>query len=407
MLKKISSFVGVTIFERLASFFITAFCVQKLSKEEYALFGLVLLTLSLFSSFIDAGHNGWLRTVYLKAQANYRRAFFNAFRASTVLFLFSCLFLILVVSEYLNLANRQILLGLIWLMMFYADQLIAAVLITRQDIKNYRNFRFITVCFGFFCFFFIQYLLPTSDLLTVRLLGLILSALIAVSIYRKVFLFDIDGGSKHLPIITFKEQLKFVLPLLIGGFAVNSVLILDRWIIEISGNTLLLAEILVVFTLIMPVSLIADVLGKQLMPRFMLYLKEGKTKKLAREQMIIITFIFMISLGISLLGYPIIGIYAGHKYQTESVQFLVWGLAFYPLLKIVYQFQGRVFMFYEKTVYLMTIPLSAGVVYLAILYQMKENLDFAIYIKLFMLFAISTSILTFVARLIFLRKVVK
>lgn len=407
MLKNLTSFLGVTIFERLASFLITAYCIRQLTKEDYAMFGLVLVTISLFSMFIDAGHNGWLRTVYLKAHSNYRRALYNAVKTSAALFLMSGLALIFLLSDYLGLADGQITLVLAWLGLCYADQLIASVLITRQDAKNYRNFRFITVGVGFFGFFFIQYLLPTFDLLSVRLLGLAISACVGIFLYRSVFLLDIDGGSEHLSTISIADQFKFVGPLLISGFAANAILNLDRWILEISGNTILLAELFVVFTLISPMSLIGDVIGKQFIARFTLYMKEGETKKLVREQMIVTTFMLIISVGVAIFGYSIVGLYAGQRYQTEAVQYLVSGLAFYPLLKIIYQFQGRWFMFYEKTIYLMVIPLLVGMTYLSALYQIQESLDYKLYVKLFIASTFLTSFLILLTRLFFLNKEAK
>ena len=250
MLKSLSSFLGVAIFERIASFVITAYCIRQLTKEDFATFGLVLVTISLFSMFIDAGHNGWLRTVYLKAHSNYRRALSNAVTASAALFLLSSIFFIFFLSGYLRLTNGQVALVVVWLAFYYADQLIASILITRQDALSYRDFRLIAVGVSFFCFFFIQYFLPAFDLLSVRLLGLAIGASVGVFLYRSVFLLDISGGSKHLSTIAPIDQFKFVFPLLISGFSANAILNLDRWIIEISGNTVLLAELLVVFTLI-------------------------------------------------------------------------------------------------------------------------------------------------------------
>ena len=407
MLKNVFSFLGVTIFERLASFVITAYCIRQLTKEDYATFGLALVTISLFSMFIDAGQNGWLRTVYLKAHSNYRRALSNAVTASAVLFLISSIFFIFFLSGYLRLTNGQVALVLVCLVFYYADQLIASILITRQDALSYRDFRLIAVGVGFFCFFFIQYFLPAFDLLSVRLLGLAIGASVGVFLYRSVFLLDISGGSKHLSTIAPIDHFKFVFPLLISGFSVNAILNLDRWIIEISGNTVLLAEILVVFTLISPLGLIGDVVGKQFTARFTLYMKEGKTRKLAREQMLVTTLLLIISVGVAIFGYSVIGLYAGQEYQTESVQYLVWGLAFYPILKIIYQFQLRSFMFHEKTIYLMVFPMLVGITYLTVLYQMQENLDYELYVKLFIGSSIMTSVLTFLSRLFLLNSKVQ
>lgn len=407
MLKSLSSFLGVTIFERSASFLIIAYCIRQLTQEDFALFGLVLLTITLFSMFIDAGQNGWLRNIYLKAHANYRRAFYNAVKTSAALFLASGLVLMFVLSDYLSLTNGQTVLVLAWLGLCYADQLIASILITRRDVKSYRNFRFIIVGVGFLFFFLIQYLMPTVDLLSARLLALAVGACIGIFLYRSMLLLDIDGGSQHLSIIAPVDQFKFVFPLLISGFATNSILMLDRWIIKISGNTVLLAELLVVFTLISPIALIGDVIGKQFTPRFTLYMKDGETKKLAREQMMITTFMFIISVGVAIFGYAVIGLYAGQKYHTESVQYLVWALAFYPVLKIISQFQGRSFIFYEKTIYLMVITVFVGVLYLTLLYQMHEALDYELYIKLFIASTFLTSFLTLLSRMFFLNKEAK
>ena len=87
-MKDISAFLFSSIVEKVLSFFITLYCIRILSKDEYATFGIIFVSIGFVGMVLDMGHNGWLRSVFIKETNNFRLALKDTISTGLVLFIF-------------------------------------------------------------------------------------------------------------------------------------------------------------------------------------------------------------------------------------------------------------------------------------------------------------------------------
>jgi O-antigen/teichoic acid export membrane protein len=382
-MKDISAFLFSSIVEKVLSFLITLYCIRILSKEDYATFGIIFVSIGFIGMVLDMGHNGWLRSVFIKETNNFRFALKDTITTGFVLFIFFFTPLLYNFGYLLDLKLEHYFLIFIFVICNYFESLICGLFVTMQRAVTFFKFKILSCTINFILFFFLINFTSNLGPLSVRLIASLVGFFITLLVIKNIFNVDEIKARESYPLVGFEKRIKITFPIFIHGVAINGVLFFDRWIIDISENKHLLAEILVVFSIIGPVSMIGDVLGQKYISTFMLYMKNKQFDKLLKESLKLYATVLLICFIFYTFGFYILVYLTGIKYDTKEVMILLSWLSFYPFFKLFYQFQVRKFVFYEKVFRMAIITLFVTIGYLCLLIYYSKIMSADIYGPLF------------------------
>lgn len=370
MLKRIGWFSLAALVEKIVGLIIVAVLVRELPKADYANYGLLLLSIALFAQVLDFGQNSWIRLVYARSMLAMpdalRRSLWLVLKVSPI-----SIFGILYAYNLYGDAYYSILF-LIGLLSVFAGNLTSGLLVTSKLAKDYFKISFIKSSADISGFFALYYLVG-FDLVTSR----VISIWIASSVGGILALFALRLLPKARIHIadSVPDPVSYGFPLLLTGLSVTGVAFAERNILDLYASGELVADLFVALTLISPILVLNDLIGKAYTTEFFQKMDARENSWIAKNQRAAI-YTNLAMCGIFSLTLPQIAVlYSGEKYDTESFRVLVQVLCFYPFFKLLYQFFGRYYLYFELQKLLSLVTVFVACTYLILLFYIASDIS--------------------------------
>ena len=370
MLKRIGWFSLATLVEKIVGLIIVAVLVRELPKADYANYGLLLLSIALFAQVLDFGQNSWIRLVYARSMLAMpdalRRSLWLVLKVSPI-----SIFGILYAYNIYGDAYYSILF-LIGLISVFASNLTSGLLVTGKLAKDYFKISFIKSSADISSFFSLYYLVGL-DLVTSR----VISIWIASSVGGILTPFALRLlPNARIPISdSVPDPVSYGFPLLLTGLSVTGVAFAERNILDLYASQELVADLFVALTLVSPLLVLNDLIGKAYTTEFFQRMDAREDSWIAKNQKTAI-YTNLAMCGIFSLTLPQIAVlYAGEKYDTESFRVLVRVLCFYPFFKLLYQFFGRYYLYFELQKLLSLVTVFVACAYLIFLFFIASDIS--------------------------------
>lgn len=388
LIRNASAYSVVSLVEKMAPLLINAYCIRVMSQADFAALALSIFLIPTMRILVEFGQDSLLRVRINSKKTD------DHFDISFVLkpWIFGSILVFIVAGSmsYLGLLPFDGGQYFIWLIaaifMHHCLGFLKGFYISTQNPSAYAQAALVFVIFDLLYFFVLNALdFRVIDCRLASYLGALLTATaISYLSYFKI----LSSRAKfifHAKNIV-SSDLKYGLFLVIHSFVMAYVFYLDRHILLSQDQSRLVAEITIALTLVAPLLLISDSIGKSYMPWFLQMMSNGKQRSVNKTAVQLSAGLLVVTLFYSIAIVPLGELYAGNEYKTDSFSGLLVTLSFYPLIKFFYQMFARYLLFREMTWVFPVATSLAGLSYLLAISYMSSMMTWILFSSCFLMF---------------------
>ena len=383
ILKEGFIYTGTSVIQKTIPFLLMPFLTRILSTEEYGVVAIFVVAVSVYSLFIGASLNGFVRVIYHKSTT---KEFIEYIGNSLIFFI--ALSLVAYTTTWLFESSLSQLFGLeksyLYLALFVAFSkfMFDMRLVIFQTMRQAFNFAKL------------QLTLPIIEMLLVillvfylykgaegRILSIAISSLVVgiISTYlmHKAKLLCINFNLNY-----FKRIARYIYPLLPHSIALTAFFTVDKLILSSNIGLSIVGEFAVALSLALPIWMLTESINTAFMPWSFEKFSKGKLDIVVGASYLLLIGLFIIGVLYSILLFFTFDLIVGEAFKNVlyPALILIWAgwfkLAYYCVIKGLF--------FSEKTNYLPLISILSGSVYLGLIYFNINSLtliDLSIYMN--------------------------
>ena len=383
ILKEGTIYTGTSLIQKIIPFLLMPFLTRILSTEEYGVVAIFVVAVSVYSLFIGASLNGFVRVIYHKSTTKE----FIEYIGNSLIFFIALSLVAYTVTWFFESSLSQ-LFGLeknyLYLALFVAFSkfMFNMRLVIFQTMRQAFNFAKL------------QLTLPIIEMLLVillvfylykgaegRILSVAISSLIVgiVSTYlmHKAKLLCINFNLNY-----FKRIARYIFPLLPHSIALTAFFTVDKLILSSNIGLSIVGEFSVALSLALPIWMLTESINTAFMPWSFEKFSKGKLDIVVGASYLLLIGLFIIGILYSILLFFTFDLIVGEAFKNVlyPALILIWAgwfkLAYYCVIKGLF--------FSEKTNYLPLISILSGSVYLGLIYFNINSLtliDLSIYMN--------------------------
>jgi len=373
ILKEGSIYIGTSVIQKTIPFLLMPFLTRILSTEEYGIVAIFVVAASIYSLFIGASLNGFVRVIYHKSTAKE----FSDYVSNALIF-FIVLSLIAYTTTWVFESSLSQLFGLeksyLYLALFVAFSkfMFDMRLVIFQTMRQAFNFAKL------------QLTLPIIEMLLVillvfylykgaegRVLSIVISSVVVgiVSMYlmHKAKLLRISFNLNY-----FKRIARYIFPLLPHSIAVTAFFTVDKLILSSNVGLSIVGELAVALSLALPIWILAESINTAFMPWAFEKFSEGKLDMVVGASYLLLIGLFIVGILYSALLFFIFDLIVGETFKNVLYPALI--LIWAGWIKLAYYLFAKAIVYSEDMNYLPIISISSGCVYLGLIYTNIENI---------------------------------
>jgi len=379
---EVSKFIAASVMERLSGLIITFIAVRLTTKAEFAEYGLVILGIQVLRSVIDFGQDTRLRVDLAKDKGNLSQKIISAFFISLIVFAVSIIFYLFLSNFYtINSFAKYGLLIVATVFFFQQFSFARNILISLKNINFYVYLTMAYIALDLIIFNALIFIFE-ADAIVARIFAMFLAcSLISAHLFMKFF--NLESFKK----ISFKaDDIFFGGKMMIYSIALFGTFLAERFFLFEYNNPVFVAEIFFSLTIISPCVMIVDAVNKRYAPIFYEQINSGEHRLATVKVQQLSLIIFLICIFFSIFA-PFFGILiGGEKYDTQSFRTLASLLAFFPLIKILSQFNGRYLVINKRSGVLAFNLWISGLFFLGMIFYFNEQISPSLYSLLHLAF---------------------
>ena len=366
-------YTSTSVIQKSIPFLLMPFLTRVFSTEEYGLVAIFISTVSIYSLFIGASLNGFVRVIYHKTSIKKFRAYVGnalAFLAVMILIAFMITWIFdSSLSQLIGIKSNYLYLALFVAFLKFMIDIRLVIFQTMRQAFNYAK---------------LQLTLPIIELLIVILLvfhlhkgaeGRILSITIS-SLIVAIISFYLMHRAKLLYINfnlnCFKRIGKFILPLLPHSIALTSIITLDKFILSSNIGLSIVGEFSVALSLASPILILAESINKAFMPWSFERFSKGNLDIVVGASYLLLIGLFIVGIIYSIFLFFAFDLIVGEIFKDAlyPALILIWAGWF----KLAYFLTAKSLVYSEKMNYLPLISVISGCIYLGLIYTNIENI---------------------------------
>jgi len=385
ILKEGGIYTSSSLLEKSIPFLLMPFLTRVLSIDQYGLIAIFISTVSIYSLFLGANLNGFVRVVYHKTSLKTFRIYVgNSLAIISIMTLITLLITWIFqtnISEFIKIKSNYLYLAIfVAFLKFFIDMR----LIIFQTMRQAFNYAKLQLCYPIIELFFVMFLVfYLHEGAVGRIFSITISTLIAASISAYLLY-----GSKLLNIFFnikyIKRIAKFILPLLPHSIALTAITTFDKFILSSYVGLSLVGELAVALTLAYPLWVLAESINKAFMPWSFQNFRKGRVDEVVGASYLLLIGFFVIGIFYSIFLFFTFDILVDDKFKhvLHPALVLLWSGWF----KLAYYLFAKGLVYSEKMNLLPLISISSGCIYFGLIFINIENItlvSMSLYINIF------------------------
>ncbi len=373
ILKEGSIYVGASVIQKIIPFLLMPFLTRILSTEEYGMVAIFLVTVSVYSLFVGASLNGFVRVIYHKSTTTE----FIEYIGNSLIF-FIALSLVAYTTTWLFESSLSQLFGLeksyLYLALFVAFSkfMFDMRLVIFQTMRQAFNFAKLQLALPIIevllVIFLVFYLYKGAE---GRILSMVISSIIVgiVSTYlmHKAKLLCINFNLNY-----FKRIARYIFPLLPHSIALTAFFTVDKLILSSNIGMSIVGEFAVALSLAMPIWMFTESINTAFMPWSFEKFSEGKLDVVVGASYLLLIGLFIVGILYSVLLFFTFDLIVGEAFKNVLYPALI--LIWAGWIKLAYYLFSKAIVYSEDMNYFPIISICSGCVYLGLIYTNIENI---------------------------------
>jgi O-antigen/teichoic acid export membrane protein len=373
ILKEGGIYTASALLEKSIPFLLMPFLTRVLSTEQYGIIAIFISTVTVYSLFVGAGLNGFVRVVYHKTSIKKFRIYVAnslALLCIMTLIAFSITLLFEIkISEIIKINSNYLYLALFVAFMKFFIEMRLIIFQTMRQAFNYAK---------------LQLTLPIIELLIVillvfylhkgaegRIFSITLSSLI-VCFFSCYLLYKSRLLNIFFNLIYIKRITKFIFPILPHSIALTVFTTFDKFILSSNISLRIVGEISVALTLALPMWMLAESINKAFMPWSFEKFTKGRLEEVVGASYLLLFGLFVIGILYSIFLFFTFEIIIDEKFKDVLQPALI--LLWVGWLKLAYYLCAKGLVYSEKMNLLPLISISSGCVYFGLIFMNIENI---------------------------------
>ena len=383
ILKEGFVYLSASVIQKAIPFLLLPFLTRVLSTEEYGVVAIFMVTASIYSLFIGASLNGFLRVIYHKSSS----AEFIGYIGNSLIFFIILSLAIYVItwlfessfSELLKLKSHYLYIALFTACAKFMFDMRLVIFQTMRQAFNFAKLQLtLPVIETLLVIFLVLYLYRGAEgRIFSFVVASVLTGVIAIYLMYREKLLYISFNLSY-----FKRIARHILPLLPHSIALTALATVDKLILSSTIGFSIVGELSVALSLALPIWILAESINTAFMPWSFEKFHEGKLDMIVGATYLLLIGLFLVAILYSILLFFTFDLIVGDAFRNVlyPTLILVWvgwfKLAYYCVIKGV--------VFSENTNYLPIISIIAGFIYLGLIYfniDVLTLIDISIYMN--------------------------
>jgi len=383
ILKEGFIYTGTSVIQKTIPFLLMPFLTRILSTEEYGAVAIFVVAVSVYSLFIGASLNGFVRVIYHKSTT---KEFIEYIGNSLIFFI--ALSLVAYTTTWMFELSLSQLFGLeksyLYLALFVAFSkfMFDMRLVIFQTMRQAFNFAKL------------QLTLPIIEILLVillvfylykgaegRILSIAISSLV-VGIVSTYLMYKAKLLCINFNLNYFKRIARYIFPLLPHSIVLTAFFTVDKLILSSNIGLSIVGEFAVALSLALPIWMLTESINTAFMPWSFEKFSKGKLDIVVGASYLLLIGLFIIGILYSILLFFTFDMITGEAFKNVLYPALI--LIWAGWIKLAYYCAIKGVVFSENTNYLPLISILSGFVYLGLIYFNINSLtliDLSIYMN--------------------------